>query len=131
MTLLNTLVHTPLANGFGWAIFHSLWEGAIAALILAVTLSLTRSPRVRCAVASMALLAMFIGFGITLSVSIHPATATPITITTSLARAASGATGYARIAVPSRMTSALPWLTPFWIAGMLLFHARSLASWFL
>jgi GWxTD domain-containing protein len=129
MTLLEMLVHTPLANAFGWAIFHSLWQGAGAALLLAVTLSMTRSPRVRYAVASLALLAVFIGFVVTLSFSMHTASATPITVTNSLAYGASGAAGYARISVHRRMANALPWLTPFWIAGMLLFHLRSFASW--
>ncbi len=129
MILLEMLVHTPLANAFGWAIFHSLWQGAAAALLLAVTLSLTRSPRVRYGIASLALLAMFIGLVVTLSFSMHTASATPIAVPSSLAHAASGASGYARISVPSRMARALPWLTPFWIAGMLLFHLRSLASW--
>lgn len=129
MTLLETLVHTPLANGFGWAIFHSLWQGAIAALILALTLSLSRSPRVRYVVASLALLAMFIGFGATLAISMHAAAVNPLQIATRFGPADSGATGPLRIPGERGMADLLPWLTPFWIAGMFLFHVRSLASW--
>lgn len=129
MTVLETLIHTPLANAFGWAIFHSLWHGGVAAVVLGIALAWTRSPRVRYAVSCIALLALFTGFCITFVRSMHDTSAVPVDLISRLPAAAPGAAGHARISVPRRMADALPWLTPFWIAGMLLFHLRSLASW--
>ena len=36
MMALENLVHTPLAQALGWTLFHSLWEGAVAAMLLVV-----------------------------------------------------------------------------------------------
>jgi GWxTD domain-containing protein len=129
MTVLQMLVHTSWANAFGWAIFHSLWQGAIAALIPAVTIWATRSPRVRYAAASLAMFAMFIGFCATFVLSMHTGPVSPVIVAAQIAQAPSGITGHTRISVPARLSNALPWLTPFWIAGMFVFHLRSLAGW--
>ena len=67
MTLLETWVRTPAAKALGWTLFHSLWEGAIIALILATALWAARSARVRHAVACLALAAVLAALAWTLA----------------------------------------------------------------
>ena len=65
MTLIETWVQTPPAEAIGWTLFHSLWEGALVALVLAAALWATRSSRARYAAACLAMLVMLAGFGST------------------------------------------------------------------
>ena len=67
MTLVERLVHTVWAAALGSALLHFLWQGALAAVVLALTLRLTRtgSARLRYAVACLAMLALPIVFGVT------------------------------------------------------------------
>jgi len=65
MTLLDGWVRTPLATAAGWALLHSLWEGAVVAAALCGALLVIRSSRVRYAVACLALATMLAGFGVT------------------------------------------------------------------
>jgi GWxTD domain-containing protein len=125
-----TFVHSALGNTVGWALFHSLWEGAIVALMLAVTLSVLRSSRARYVMACLALLCVLAGFCYTFA---HLLPGGP----GSLTRIA-GPVPYSGSGLPPdpahrppgfRPTDILPWLTPFWIAGVVLFHLRTLASW--
>ncbi len=58
MTFLDTLVKTPLAAAAGWTLIHSLWEGAIVALLVAAVFSIAKSASARYIVASLALLVM-------------------------------------------------------------------------
>ena len=55
MTALETWLQTPLAMAAGWALFHSLWEGAIIAVVLAAALAFTRSVRARYTAACLAI----------------------------------------------------------------------------
>ena len=47
MTLLENWVHTPVAAALGWTLVHSLWEGALVALLLGAALLVLRSSRAR------------------------------------------------------------------------------------
>jgi len=58
VTLIQTWVQTPLAQAIGWTLVHSLWEGALVALVLAAALWAFRSSRARYAAACLAMLAM-------------------------------------------------------------------------
>jgi GWxTD domain-containing protein len=129
MTTLENLVHTPLAQSLGWTLFHSLWEGAIAAVILTVVLAVSRSPRVRYAAACLSMLAILAAFVVTLSRSLPPEFGTPATVIRSLAQTSPRAQSLPEISIELRMAAALPWLTPFWIAGVILFHLCTITSW--
>ncbi len=129
MTELSSLVHTPLAGALGWTLFHSLWEGAIAATVLALALSVTRSSRIRYAVACLAMLSVLAGFVVTLSSAIPEGAGTPMAVTRGIAHASPGGQRPPEIAAELRMATVLPWLTPFWIAGVILFHLRTITSW--
>ena len=47
MNFLEALVGHPGAEAFGWALVHSLWEGAIIAAALLAVLLVTANPRIR------------------------------------------------------------------------------------
>jgi beta-lactamase regulating signal transducer with metallopeptidase domain len=129
MTILRNLVHTPLAQAIGWTLFHSLWEGAAVAGLLVVVLSVVRSSRIRYAAACLALLCILAGFGVTLSRSMPEAFGMPAIVTHAIAHASPGEQRFPDISINRRMADVLPWLTPFWTAGVILFHLRSIASW--
>jgi len=53
VTLVESWVQTPLAQAIGWTLVHSLWEGALVALVLAAALWALRSSRARYAAACL------------------------------------------------------------------------------
>jgi GWxTD domain-containing protein len=130
MNFLETWMAAPAAGAAGWALLHSLWEGAIAAAALAVVLAATRSPRVRYWAACGALLALLAGFGLTLVRMLpeseqhlrniappgYPAWRVPI------GPDASDASNPVLAAMA-------PWLASFWVAGVWIFYLRQVAGW--
>jgi GWxTD domain-containing protein len=120
-------VQTPLAQAVGWTLFHSLWEGALVALVVAVAFRAICSSRARYAAACLAMLVMLAGFGFTFARLMPRQRSHVVTI----ARAVSLPAGLeeSKIPVQHRAADFLPWLTPFWMAGVVIFHLRSLASW--
>jgi len=113
-----------------WTLIHSLWEGAVVALALAGVLSVARSSRVRYGAACIAMLALLAGFSATFyrlapSHGQVPAVVRMVPVATS-------AFAHEGPAVRTRRWDAgdlLPWLAPLWMAGVLLFQLRCLASW--
>jgi TonB family protein len=61
---MNDLVALPLLRAMGWTLVHSLWQGGLLALLAAVTLRMARrrSPELRHAIASVALVLMVLTF---------------------------------------------------------------------
>jgi len=130
MTYFETWLESPLAAAIGWTLFHSLWEGALIALVLAATLALTRSARARYAAACVALCAMLICFAVTLVLQVPrrhgPAAASnagPLLWNHDVDLAGTPQAPMRRIA------DLLPWLVPFWALGVALFYLRHLAGW--
>ena len=70
------LAQTPLAAAIGWALFHSLWEGAAIALLLAATPRDDTHGTRRYVAASLAMCALLVSFRVTLFqlVPWHPST---------------------------------------------------------
>src|SRR5579863_6261107 len=66
MSFVQAFVGSPLAGALGWTLLHSLWQGALAAALLAALLVATRSARIRYAAACAAMLLMAGAFIITL-----------------------------------------------------------------
>jgi GWxTD domain-containing protein len=128
VTLIQTWVHTPLAQAIGWTLVHSLWEGAVVALVLAAALWALRSSRARYAAACLAMLVMLAGFGFTFA-RLMPRGSHVATIAN--ARGALLPAGFdePKGLVQRSAAGFLPWLAPFWILGVAIFHLRSLASW--
>ncbi len=65
MSVLESWVQTPGAMALGWTLIHSLWEGAVVALVLAGALCVLRGSRARYGAACLALLVLLAGFGVT------------------------------------------------------------------
>jgi bla regulator protein BlaR1 len=130
MTPLVTLVQTPVARALGWTIVHSLWEGALAALVLAAVLFVVRSPRARYACACLAMLGVLAGFGLTFARLLPGKTGNAAATRHAIPRP-SVDDDQLSPGLPARflVADALPWLAPFWIAGVILFHLHSVASW--
>ena len=124
MTFLEHFVSSSLAGTIGWALLHSLWEGALIASLLAAVMIATRSPRARYIVACAAMIAMFVAFAF------------------SVARLMPDRTQHSQTPQPPRLfwaaspddasahswnfnlSAIAPWLGPFWLAGASLAHSR-------
>jgi GWxTD domain-containing protein len=130
MIALEHLAQTPLASALGWTLFHSLWEGAAVALILLGALWATRSARFRYMAACIAALAILAGFAFTLFRLLPEKAGAATTISRGIPSASrAGYEWLPEISARLRFADVLPRLTPFWIAGVVLFQLRSLASW--
>jgi len=129
MSLLVKFVASPFASALGWTLLHSLWEGTLLAALLGAVLIATRSPRARYAAASAALLLTLGGFSFTLIYFIpHGAHGwqafKPPAIPAWNPPAAKGAANFWK----PGLAAIVPWLTPFWISGVLILYLRSLAG---
>jgi bla regulator protein blaR1 len=62
MKILQIIVGSPIAQATGWALLHSLWQGAIVSAVLAVVVWITRSARVRYLAACLAMFAILLCF---------------------------------------------------------------------
>ena len=112
-------------------LLHSLWEGALIAVILVALLQICRSgsARLRYALACAGLFAIPLAFGVTFWLSLPPArpqvsipATFPIARLLELPSTDSSAPGSS----PSPTT----WLVPLWMTGVLGFYLYSLAGWF-
>jgi GWxTD domain-containing protein len=132
MTYLKIWLQTPLAMAAGWALFHSLWEGAVIAVVLAATLAITRSTRARYIAACLALCTIVVCFGITL-LQLVPRHPTPGVAKNPIVFEWNNRVVLADLPeAPMRhIADMLPWLIPFWAVGVVLFYLRHLASWIL
>ena len=125
-----TFVHSALGNTVGWTLFHSLWEGAIVAVSLAVALRVLRSSRARYAMACLAMVAVLAGFCYTFIQMLPGPPGSLQTISGPIPHAGFDRTPHkARPPATFRAADILPWLAPFWIAGVIVFHLRTVASW--
>src|SRR5579863_2158934 len=95
----------------GWTLLHSLWQGALVALLLAAALSRVRSARIRYAAACFAMLVILAGFAVTLVRIFDAGTATSATAAIRLAPGTLQAIDRTRGAA-SHFSAAilLPWL---------------------
>jgi GWxTD domain-containing protein len=128
---MESWILTPVAAALARTLLHSLWEGAVLALLLALTLCTLRNSRARYAAACASMVVMTGGMVVTFT---HLVPEQPATIRlTPAARFPATPTGLD--ALPSlppvvpRPVDHLGWLLPFWIAGVLFFHARGVTSW--
>jgi GWxTD domain-containing protein len=128
MTLLDTWLQTPAASALGWTLVHFVWEGAVVALALALALCVIRSSRARYAAACLAMLGMLMGFGLTFA-RMQPQRFQRAATVESRSIPHGSIEQWPKNPTPRRASDFLPWLVPFWIAGVLLFHLRILASW--
>ena len=130
MKLLEILVHTPLAGTIGWALLHSLWQGAILSVTFGALLVGTRSPRVRYASGCVVMLLMLACFSATLfetlPESMHNSRSMkqPAFQPWNLASNADDPSP-----LRADLKSAIPWLAPFWMVGVSIFYLANVAGW--
>ena len=134
MRILEAAIHTPLAKALGWALAHFLWEGVVIALALALLLFLCGPgpAKLRYALCCLALLAMPVAVGVTLALrTAVPAARVAVAWPPRAPESAGGQSGALATPRPlaERIREALPWLVPFWMAGVLIFYVRSLGGW--
>src|ERR1700685_1447457 len=129
MRQLQSFIGTPLASAIGWALLHSLWQGAIVAGVLAAAMVAVRSPRVRYFAACAALLVMVGGFSSTLFHMLPKGrrsfdTSGPRTVFAWHDLAVSGVSHVGR----PNFAAFVPWLAVLWITGVCVIYLRRLAS---
>ena len=134
MTILEASVHTPLALALGWSLVHFLWEGALIALALAVLLFVCgpASARLRYALCCLAMVAMPLAFGITLALALPgPHDAAVLALPDRPPQSPGDWLPFAGGTRPlaEQFREALPWLAPFWMAGMLVVSIGGLGGW--
>jgi GWxTD domain-containing protein len=129
MKLLESWAQNPLANAAGWALFHSLWQGALFAMLLALVLVAVRSARARYVATVGALAAILVSFGVTFALLL-PSRSAPMLAGYSgmTVRGLAIPEGLSQVPLPQAARGVLPWLPPFWLAGVLLFYMRHLAG---
>ena len=130
MRFLESFVETPIAGALGWALLHSLWQGAILSLAFAAVLLAVRSPRTRYAVACAGMLVMLAGFGFSLLRLLPEQASGRRKVPARVLHLAnlSPASGGADRWTPN-LAAIAPWLGPFWITGVCLFCLWYLVSW--
>jgi GWxTD domain-containing protein len=120
----------PIAEALSRTLFHFLWEGALIAAVLAVTIYVVRpsSASIRYGLACAAMLAMMLAFAGTLA-RFWPQTAS-VTIHSNAPRLRVPPVPFTRPELtPSGMPSRLTWIVPAWLLGAVLFSLRSLMAW--
>jgi GWxTD domain-containing protein len=131
MMLMQMWVHTPFARAAGWALFHSLWEGTIVAVLLALVLTAIHSSRGRYVAACVALLAILVGFLFTFTLGLphERMESIPQTLHFRVPADALQARDIPPSADSGVMDRILPWTAPAWMAGILVLYLRHAASW--
>jgi len=132
MTYIDTWIQSEAALAIAKTLLHSLWEGSLAALVLAASLRLIRTSHRRYAAACATLVvivAAAIGTFFLMAPSAANRTQPTRVFDAGLALTASvagdGLTDESPRFVLQRL---LPWITPAWLAGVLLFNLRQVTS---
>jgi GWxTD domain-containing protein len=121
-------MHAPAAQALGLTLFHFLWEGAAIAAVLALALLVLKSSRARYAAACLALAVMPVVCGLTFQRVLPYQTATNAPLPQIIGQPPPGP-GSPAVHPGVQPSDLLPYVVPFWLAGVLLLHARTLAGW--
>lgn len=128
---LASLIHAPFAAAIGWALLHSLWQGAVLAGAFAALLLVVRGPRVRYVAACAALLLMLAGFCVTLFLMLPKGlgsvrafnSVSPAAFAWPVQPAGDPADSFA-----AGLAAVVPWLSLFWVAGVCVVYALRFAG---
>ncbi len=130
MKFLEVWMESPLSGAIGWTLLHSLWEGIIISAVLAAVLILLHPPRARYLAACVAMLLLFISFGATLVWmmpddvhglrTIKPTNFYSWDMQKDLDSLDS---------IDSSLAAVVPWLAPFWLAGVWIFYLGQISGW--
>jgi GWxTD domain-containing protein len=131
MTHIEIWIQSPLALAMAKTLLHSLWQAALVAFALGVCLPFVHSARLRY-VAGCAALVAVVALSTGTFVLVAPASAGRRTVQPVV---------YPDFAVPALYSAAasrsqrfvfqdlLPWITPVWLLGFLVFNFRQIGSW--
>ncbi len=130
MSVLANWLQTPMAGALARTLLHSLWEGAVVALVLAVVLCVARTSRTRYSAACLSMLALLAGLVVTMGRQM-PENPVHVQLTGGrhfhVTNAVEGPLPVAQQNTPP--VDRFAWLVPFWVLGVLIFHARALVGW--
>jgi GWxTD domain-containing protein len=131
MNLLRALIDSPGATAVGWALVHSLWQGALVALALGAALRVAQSAQARYTASCAALVVLVAGFAFTLAREMPAPPAHPAALAKpgKVPHLPGGNVGEADAPAPPDGIGYLPWLAPLWIVGVLGFQLRGVAAW--
>lgn len=129
MSVIDIWLRTSWAWSLGWALVHSVWQGALLAAVLGVVLLATRSARVRYAMACTSMLGMVAAFLVTLwLVGVEGAGAGRGGLRAFPAHAMGLAGGGSGGPSPN-FAAMVPYLPLVWMAGASLFYLWCLGGW--
>ena len=125
MNPLEYLSSLPIIQALGWTLLHFLWQGALVAAAVGLLLSVMRrrSPNARY-VACCAGMALMIAAPLTTLGIILTARYGAVAIPPELLAADLGGSS-----IWHRLAPLLPYLTLFWLAGVLLLQCRLILQW--
>src|SRR5262245_39829567 len=130
MRLLESWIQTPAAAALGKTLLHSLWEGTAIAVVLALVLCCVRSSRTRYAAACLAMIGLLGTCAFTLLRVMPPSLPVANIVARIPAVPTSTQNANSSGGIASQDSAVyLPWLAPFWIAGVLIFQARAMSAW--
>ena len=138
MTHIQNLLAQPACRALGWALLHFLWQGTLAALVLAAcNFALRDSPaRVRYAVGCLFLMVLLALPVLTFTASLVHAPALPATSASfppqtpaATPLAAGPAPALVRSSLQDSLAPVLPWIVALWIAGVVLLSMRWIGAW--
>jgi GWxTD domain-containing protein len=132
MTHIQAWVESPVTIAVARALLHSLWQGAVVAFTLAIGLRFINSSRIRYGVACVALSAivfLFVGAVVLVAPQSMRSISSDDTASTR-SRSGDRAETDGRLASPNdSLERFLPWITPVWLSGVLLFGAFRGVGW--
>jgi GWxTD domain-containing protein len=125
------LLNGPIADALSRTLFHFLWEGALVALVLAVTIRVFRpaSASIRYGLACVAMLAMVAAFGLTLAWCWPHSSTMTIQSNTPRLRVPPPVPFTWPATASSGAPSPLNWIVLAWMLGAGLLSLRSLMAW--
>ena len=127
MNILDNFIASRWAEALGWTLLHSLWQGGIVCVLLALVFLATKSPRIRYSAACSALFVTFAAFVITI-LSLAPPAALAIRAVQKIPAPIWKEALLHTSTWSMSLAAIAPWLPPFWIAGVLVFYLRYAAG---
>ena len=132
MTQIQTWIQSPTAIAVARTLLHSLWQAALAAFALAFGLRFIHSSRIRYAAACIALSAIvFLSIGTFVVVApqaLLERSSRDIMSSRLASQDAGPANGFVELPTYP-LERLLPWITPLWLSGVLLFSFCRAAGW--
>jgi GWxTD domain-containing protein len=131
MTHIEIWIQSPLALALAKTLLHSFWQAGIVAVALAAGLQFVHSARLRYAAGCAALVASIAVSIVTLALlvpahaGLFPLQAGVYPDFAASAPHSTAATGSPRFI----LKNALPWITPVWLLGFIVFNLRQIGSW--